>query len=327
MKKYSAAVIGGGAAGIVAAISHSRQGASVVICEKMPRLGKKILATGNGRCNLLNDNLDESFYNPVARKLVKSIFNQFGKTAVMDFFKNLGLQVYSQEGRIFPVTNQAASVLAVLEMEIQRLAVPSEFEFNCSAISGSRDNFIVSSIDGRKIECRKVIVAVGGKTYPAYGADGSFLQVVERLGHSIIEPVPAAVPLVVKDNLCQVLQGQRITAGVRSLVTGRQGEEVRGELLFTKYGLSGTAILDVSEQISVAMNRQHLTEVYVIVDMVPFMDQRQLQTELEKRKKERWPAADMLTGILPNKIGGALKYLFENNEINAIIDSLKAMAF
>ena len=98
MRKYSTVVIGGGAAGICAAISKGRQGESVIICEKMPQLGKKILASGDGRCNLLNDDLSEVYYNPAARDLVRSIFNRFGKREILDFFKGLGLEVYSKEG-------------------------------------------------------------------------------------------------------------------------------------------------------------------------------------------------------------------------------------
>ncbi len=124
MRKYSTVVIGGGAAGICAAISKGRRGESVIICEKMPQLGKKILVSGDGRCNLLNDDLREVYYNTAARELVKSIFNRFGKREILDFFKGLGLEVYSKEGRIFPITNQAASVLKVLEMELRRLSVP-----------------------------------------------------------------------------------------------------------------------------------------------------------------------------------------------------------
>jgi predicted flavoprotein YhiN len=121
MEKFSTVVVGGGAAGICAAISQSRLGNSVVICEKMPQLGKKILASGNGRCNLLNEDLREDYYNLAARGMVKSVFDQFGKSKILEFFKNLGLEIYSKEGRIFPVTNQAASVLKVLDMELKRL--------------------------------------------------------------------------------------------------------------------------------------------------------------------------------------------------------------
>jgi len=325
--KYSTVVIGGGAAGICAAISKGRSGDSVIICEKMPQLGKKILASGDGRCNLLNDDLSEVYYNTAARDLVRSIFDILGKHEILEFFKSLGLEMYSKEGRIFPATNQAASVLKVMEMELKRLSLPVEFNFDCSGISFSQTGILVSSESGKKVECQKVIITGGGKTYPAFGSDGSMYQIAILLGHSIIEPVPSAVPLVVKDSLCQLLQGQRIFAGAKSIVEGKEGDEVRGELLFTKYGLSGTCILDVSEVISVAMNRHNKTDVFVSVDMVPFMNRDQLQNELEKRRKGKLPAEEMLAGILPNKICVALKYFFEKNDIKTAVNSLKDRRF
>lgn len=327
MGKYSTVVIGGGAAGICAAISKGRRGEPVIICEKMPQLGKKILASGDGRCNLLNDDLSEVYYNPAARDLVRSIFDKFGKFEILGFFKGLGLEVYSKEGRIFPMTNQAASVLKVMEMELNRLSVPIEFNFNCSGLSFSKNGILVSSKAGKKIECQKVIVTGGGKTYPAFGSDGSMYELARQLGHSIIEPVPAAVPLVVRDRLCLFLQGQRIFAGAKSIIEGREGDEARGELLFTKYGLSGTCILDVSEAISVAMNRHNKTEVFVSVDMVPFMDKGQLKNELDNRREEKLPAEEMLAGILPNKICVVLKDIFEKNDVNAAVNSLKDRHF
>jgi predicted Rossmann fold flavoprotein len=327
MLNYSTVVIGGGAAGICAAVSAARSGEKVVLCEKLPQLGKKILASGDGRCNLLNDDLREAYYNPAARDLVRSIFTRFNKPAILDFFKGLGLQIYSKEGRIFPITNQAASVLKVLETELKRLSVPVNYSYNCSGIVPSGENFIVSSMAGQNIECRKVIITGGGKTYPAFGSDGSTCELARRLGHNIIEPVPAVVPLVVKDNLCQVLQGQRITASARSVIEGHPGDAAKGELLFTKYGLSGTCILDVSEEISIALNRLHQTEILVAVDLVPFMDREQLQQELEKRNREHWPPEEMLTGILPNKIGLALSDLFRKNNIRSAVNTLKDRLF
>ena len=327
MVKYSTVVIGGGAAGICAAISKGRRGEPVIICEKLPQLGKKILATGNGRCNLLNEDLSEAYYNPASRDLVRSIFDQFGKSEILEFFKGLGLELYSKEGRIFPVTNQAASVLKVLEMELKRLSVPVEFDFNCSGLSFSKNGILVSSQAGRNIECQKVIITGGGKSYPALGSDGSMYEVARQLGHTIIEPVPSVVPLVVKDGLCRFLQGQRISASARSVIEGKVGEEVRGELLFTKYGLSGTCILDVSEAISIAISRHNKSDVFVSVDMVPFMDKEQLKNKLDKRRKEKWPSEEMLAGILPNKFCVALKDLFEKNDLDGAVNSLKDRRF
>jgi predicted Rossmann fold flavoprotein len=326
MDQYSTVVVGGGAAGICAAISASRKGERVIICEKTAQIGKKILASGNGRCNLLNEDMSESNYNSTARSLVKPIFSRIGKKEILDFFKDLGLEVYSREGRIFPVTNQAASVLKVLEMELKRLSIPVEYDFNCSTISFAKEGILVSSGKGQKISCRKVIITGGGQTYPAYGSDGSTYLIAQKLGHSIVKTVPAAVPLVVKDPVCNLLQGQRIQANVRSVIEGRPGNAVEGELLFTKYGLSGTCILDVSEEISIAINRNNLRDAIISVDLIPFMDKGQLKKELEKRKSHNIPAEEMLIGILPNKVSAALKNIV-NNDLNSAANSLKDRRF
>ena len=327
MQKYSSVVIGGGAAGICAAISKARRGESVILCEKTDRIGKKLLATGNGRCNLSNDDLHESHYNTAARGLVKSVFAVFGKQDIIYFFSDLGLETCSDGGRIFPRTNQAASVLRVLEMELQRLAVPIEFLFDFSGISFNRDRMIVLSAAGKSLECHSVIITGGGATYPLTGSDGSIYQKLQRLGYTTSEPVPAAVPLVVKDNLCGQLQGQRIQARVRSIIEGKAGSEVPGELLFTKYGLSGTCILDISESISIALNRYHKRDIAVSVDLVPFIDEARLTTELVKRANRNIPAADMLVGLLPNKISVAMKELFLKNDIPEVVKALKNRLF
>jgi predicted Rossmann fold flavoprotein len=327
MAKDLTIVIGGGAAGLCAAISKGRRGESVIICEKTAQVGKKILATGNGRCNLLNDDLSELHYNSSARNLVKSVFTRFGKAEILDFFKSLGLEVYSQEGRIFPVTNQAASVLKVLEIELRRLSVPIEYNFDCAGLAFSNNSIIVMSQTGKKIECQKVIITGGGKTYPIFGSDGSTYEIVRQIGHTTIQPVPCAVPLRVKDNLCHYLQGQRISAAVKSIMDGKASSVVRGELLFTKYGLSGTCILDISEVISIAMNRLNKTDISVVVDMVPFIEKADLQNELERRRKAKWPNEEMLIGILPNKFGAALKGIFEKYDISTCINLIKDRHF
>jgi predicted Rossmann fold flavoprotein len=255
MKSGLTVVIGGGAAGICAAINKGRRNEPVIICERNDQLGKKILASGNGRCNLLNDDLNEKHYNSAARDMVRSVFSRYHKSEILDFFKSIGLHTFSQEGRIFPLTNQAASVLKLLEMELKRHSVHIEYGFNCSALSFKGDNLTISSDAGNQLECRNVILTGGGKSYPALGSDGSIYEIAGRLGHTIVEPVPSAVPLVVKDGLCRVLQGQRISAEVKSLIEGKESKKFKGELLFTKYGLSGTCILDASKSISVALNR------------------------------------------------------------------------
>ncbi len=327
MSKDLTVIIGGGAAGICAAVTKARRKEPVIICEKTGQLGKKILASGNGRCNLANDDLSEKHYNREAKELVRSVFNRFGKNEILDFFKDLGLNIYSQNGRIFPVTNQAASVLRVLEIELKRLRVPVEYNFNCTGISFDRENIIVTSGTGKKIEYSKLIITGGGKSYQTLGSDGSTYELARSIGHTIIEPVPSAVPLVVKDTLCDYLQGQRITAAVKVIIDGKESKSFRGELLFTKYGLSGTVILDASRTVSIAINRQHKTDVCLSVDLIPAIGREQLKNELRKRKKVGFSPEDMLVGILPNKISNALEFLFDTNDLDSAVSSLKARRF
>ena len=315
MEKFRTLIIGSGPSGIVAAISAKRKGEDVCVCERMPKIGKKILVSGNGRCNLSNDKLDESFYNEPARGLVRSVLAKFGKGSILSFFKELGLEVYSEDGRIFPVTNQSSSVLKVLEMELAKLSVPVELNFDVSRISYAEGKFTVTSKDNKIIECEKLIIAGGGKSYPALGSDGNCYKLAENFGHKIIEPVPAAVPLVVKDHICHVLQGQKIFASAKAVIDEKVLRESRGDLLFTKYGLSGTAILDISEEISIALNRFNKKDVYVDIDMVPFMDRETLESELKKRTDKGIREEGLLTGILPNKFGAAFN------------DSLKSRLF
>lgn len=327
MAEYDVAVIGGGASGIVAAISARINGKDVILLEKGPRLGKKVLASGNGRCNLANEDLSERFYNEEARALVRSVFSLFGRDEILCFFKKLGLETYSDGGRIFPVTNQASSVLKVLEMELERLSVP--VELNCtvdSVVSSERGRFKIKA-SGRDITCANAVIACGGSSYPAFGSDGKSYNLTRGFGHLVISPVPSAVPLAVKDPLCHVLQGQKIFATVKGFSGSKFLGEAKGELLFTKYGLSGTAVLDVSRAISIAINRKNMKDVYLIADMVPCMEEDELKKELSGRFKRIKKPEDAIAGILPNKFGIALKRILEIRDINRMSSELKGRRF
>ena len=327
LKKFSVAIIGGGAAGIAAAISAKRKGDSVVVCEKMPKIGKKILISGNGRCNLFNEDFSAAYYNTAAKTLLKSVFSRFGKDKIVDFFTGLGLEMYSKDGRVFPITNQSSSVLKALEMELERLGVSIEPDFEVTDISGPEPGFTLKSKKGAAVECDKLIITGGGKTYPALGSDGNTYELAKHLGHTIISPVPSAVPLTTKDPLCHLLQGQKIFADARAMINGKIESEAQGELLFTKYGLSGTAILDISEEISIAIHRRHINDVVVSVDMIPFLSGADLQNELARRIKTGFAAEDFFTGLLPNKFSAALGNLREERDIHKMVNALKDRRF
>jgi len=324
---YDIVIVGGGASGILAAIFARRNGATVLLCEKMPRLGKKILASGSGRCNLLNDKIDASFYNPEACKIADSVLAQFTKQKALEFFKYLGLVVYSDEGRIFPVTNQAQSVLEVLEIELSSLGVDVRCLSQVHSISAAPVGFTLRLNPGERILSGKLILCCGGRSYPALGADGSGYALAAGFGHTIIDPVPSAVPLLTHDPFCHLLQGLKISVSVYSLIHDKTGRKVKGDLLFTKYGLSGTAILDISEEISIAINRLGGKDVEIIVDLLPFLTEEELIKELTIRLERKFPNDRLLAGLLPHKLSAVFLGFFKTRDAAMIAKQLKNKKF
>ena len=324
---YDIAIIGAGPAGITASISAAFLKKNVILLEKQNSIGRKISVCGAGRCNFLNEILNESYYNSNAQKFVKSIFSQFGKKEILEFFDKLGLKYYSEDGKFFPITNQSASVSRILEIWLKKFKVPVELGFEVTDVGMDKDGFLIMSKDSKKLKCKKVIFATGGKAYPALGSSLSLYDVAAKFGHSIITPVPAAVPLVVKDPFCHFLQGQKIYAKVKCIIDDKMTAEANGEVLFTKYGLSGTAILDVSESISIAINRYNNKNVKIEVDMVPFIDKENLEEELSQRLANGFTDEALITGILPNKFVKVLNDLLKRKDILVLSAAIKEKSF
>lgn len=301
-ERFDIAVVGGGAAGLVAAVSAARRGTSVTVLERLPRTGKKLLATGGGRGNLLNEHLAAPAFTSSDPGLVASILDRFGKVEIRAFFEGLGLRLQTEaDGRIYPATNQASSILKVLELEAGRLGVPVETGFEVAGITATFGGFSVVSAAGQKTEAGAVILAGGGRSYPALGSNGSCYPLAARFGHSLVPPVPSAVPLLVKDRMCHFLQGQKLMARLAGLVDGQVRQSAEGELLFTQYGLSGPAALDVSESLSIAINRESKKDTAVIADLLPFMSEKELAATFQRRSEAGWAAKDLGAGLLPEK--------------------------
>jgi predicted Rossmann fold flavoprotein len=326
-QKESVLIVGAGASGIVAAISAKRRKADVTIVDRMPLPGRKILVCGAGRCNLSNERLDETFYNETAQPLVRSVLSRFGKQAIRDFFSELGLAMYAESGRVFPVTDQASSVLRVLSIEMKRLGIVPRNDCEVTQLDVCEGGFVARAGRGAQIRCTKLILAAGAKSYPALGSNGSGFILSQRLGHSVVDPVPAAVPLVVKDPWCHLLQGQRISARIQARIDGRTAGTHEGDLLFTKYGLSGTAILDVSREVSVGLQRSGSRQVELVADMVPFMRTEALKAELLRRCSKGIPGNDMLAGILPDSFNRVYKPLLHADSVDKLVSGLKEKRF
>lgn len=306
------AVIGAGAAGLVAAISAARRGASVTVLERLPWIGKKLLATGGGRCNLLNERLVPAAFTATDPDLVSSILGRFGGPEIRVFFEGLGLRLQTDEaGRVYPATNQAASVLKVLELETAKLGIVIETRFEVDRIESTAGGFRVGAADGRKVDARRIVLGGGGRSYPALGSNGSCYDLAASFGHRIVKPVPSAVPLLVKVRMCHFLQGQRMRVRIEGRVGGRRTQEAEGELLFAQYGLSGTAVLDVSETLSIALNREGRRDTAVVVDFLPFMSDEDAAAELARRVEAGWAPKDLVSGLLPEKFSLFLPELLE----------------
>ncbi len=274
------AVIGGGASGLTAAISAARNGAEVTICEKLNRVGKKILATGNGRCNYTNMNLSKECYHSNNLNFVDEVMKFFNLDKTLVFFEDLGILPYVDEsGKVYPNSLQASSVLDVLRYELKRHKVKEVTDFNVTALRKSKDKF--SIIGNDTITADRVILATGGKASPQLGSDGKGYELAKSLGHEIIEPFPALVQLKLSGKYFKRIAGIKFDGIVKAYAGDRLIREEEGEILFTDYGISGPPILQVSRKVIEELNKKN--KPFLNIDMFPGYSKLKLYDILQDR--------------------------------------------
>ena len=274
------AVIGGGASGLTAAIAAARNGAEVTICEKLNRVGKKILATGNGRCNYTNMNLSKECYHSNNLNFVDEVMKFFNLDKTLVFFEDLGILPYVDEsGKVYPNSLQASSVLDVLRYELKRLKVKEVTDFNVTALRKSKDKF--SIIGNDTITADRVILATGGKASPQLGSDGKGYELAKSLGHEIIEPFPALVQLKLSGKYFKRIAGIKFDGIVKAYAGDRLIREEEGEILFTDYGISGPPILQVSRKVIEELNKKN--KPFLNIDMFPGYSKLKLYDILQDR--------------------------------------------
>lgn len=291
---YDIAVIGAGASGMAAAISAKKTNCSlsVVLIEALSRIGKKILATGNGRCNLTNLSAVSQSYST---KAVSSVMKSCPPEKIVDFFSDIGLECVSDgESRVYPMSNTANSVLDCLRYEIERLHIDVMTDTKANFVSQKGNAFEING----EIKCKKIILATGGKSSPSQGSDGSGYPLIEHFGHKITSLYPGLVQLTVKENL-KSLKGVRVRAAVSlRLKSGKEIDRSVGEVLFADYGLSGITIMDVSR--SVKKN-----ECKCVLNILPELKKEDV-CKFIIRAKERnssLTVEDALCGLIPRKVG------------------------
>ena len=271
-------VVGGGAAGMMAAITAAENGAQVTLLERNDRLGKKLYITGKGRCNVTNDCAPEDFFPNVPRnpRFLYSAVYAFPPREVMAWFEAHGCALKTERGnRVFPQSDKSASVIDALRAELRRLGVRVLQERALDIVT--QDGAVCGiETDGGFHKTERVILATGGCSYPQTGSTGDGYRMLEKLGHTIVPPVGSLVPLVEKGYDCKQMQGLALKNVTLRLVNqkGKTAFEEFGELLFTHFGLSGPVVLSASAH----MNEK---DAYtVLLDLKPALDEQKLDLRL-----------------------------------------------
>lgn len=296
------AVIGGGASGLMAAIVAARNGAEVTIYEKLNKVGKKILATGNGRCNYTNMNMSIDRYHGKNIKQVENVLNFFDLKKTLNFFEDIGINPYVGDlGKVYPSSLQASSVLDVLRYEAERLNVLEVTDFEVIGLRKSKGVFSIIGRDNIQ-DADKVILATGGKASPQLGTDGKGYELAMSFGHKIVEPFPALVQLKLKGKYFKRITGIRFDGVVKGITDKKIIREDEGEILFTEYGISGPPILQISRKVIEEFNKNQ--KVYISIDMFPQLSKFDIYDMLSSRfnKISYKSIEDSLIGFINKKL-------------------------
>ncbi|PRR71145.1 hypothetical protein CPAL_18060 [Clostridium thermopalmarium DSM 5974] len=271
MLKHDVIVVGGGASGIIAAITSKNLGADVAIVEGNSRIGKKLLITGNGRCNISNENISPTRFHSDNIDFFRPILDSFGTSQTREFFKQIGLPIITlDQGKMYPMSLQASSVIDILKSSLEERNIPVYLDSKVTDIKASKKGFkIYTDSQNKTYECNKLILCCGGKSAPNTGSDGSGFSLAKKLGHSIIAPIPALVQLKLNYNKLKALSGVKFEGSGELFIDNKPVQKEFGEILFTDYGISGPPILQLSRNASKAVfnKRKVLLKVDMLINL------------------------------------------------------------
>ena len=298
--KTEIAVIGGGASGLMAAITAKKSGKEVIILERKDRILKKVLITGNGRCNITNVNANISNYFGKNISSVENILNRFTPHDTMDFFNELGIVCNEENrGKVYPLSGQASSVVDALRFEAEKLGIKIETEFYVRKIEKDGFKFKIYSEDKKKIEAGRVILAAGGQSYPELGSNGSGFELAKELGHSVTKLSPSIVQLKTEKYQVKGLQGIKTDVAVTAYGDNKKICTYDGELLFTDYGISGNVVFNISFVMPLYKN------VEFEIDFMEKFDYNELYEMLKERKRilSHLTMENYFNGMINKKLG------------------------
>lgn len=293
-------IIGAGASGMMAAITAAEKGAYVTLIEHNDRVGKKILLTGNGRCNITNMNQSENCYRSDNTGFQRHIIDSFNADETLSFFGKLGIYPKIKNGYVYPNSEQASAVLDVLRMELKKLKINIMAGTNVISINKTKSSFIIKT-DSGEILSDKLIMAAGSKAYSKTGSDGSGYELSKRLGHNIIKPLPALVQLRCEGSF-KSIAGVRCEAKLCLICNGRNIASDQGELQITDYGISGIPTFQISRYAVRLLDSGN--EVFVNIDLFPNMDREKFAEFMFKRVNNNLHKSleELLIGLINKKL-------------------------
>lgn len=300
---YDVIIIGAGASGLMAAAAAASKGARVALLEHKDDIGKKILATGNGRCNFTNTDMSVNKFHG-SKALIKNGLSQFNYSDTIRFFKELGIPAYDNAGYIYPNSRQAASVVAAFRMELMRLHVDVKTGINITDIkpADDRPGYCIQT-DQSSFKSKRLIIACGLTASPKLGSDGSLFRQIEALGHHIQKPLPALCGFSCDGLNFKKITGVRCDATVASVIDGQMTEQNTGELQLADYGISGIPVFQISSLMSRALDKGQRVEV--IIDFLPAFSDDELNGYIKDRSittTDNRSLNEMLNGLLNNKL-------------------------
>jgi predicted Rossmann fold flavoprotein len=302
MKIKPMIIIGGGAAGLCAAITAARNGIQVTVLEQNNKIGKKILVSGNGKCNITNAHISPERFHTQNPEFIEKVLQGYGVESVKNFFDSLGLPlIEGKERKMFPMSLQASTIREILEYEAEALGVEIITECEVTAIKKEKGSFVLQTSQGN-FACEKLLLASGSPAAPQLGGSDSGLQFAESMGHTLIPSHPALTQLVSEDKWVKQASGVKVVGIVKLYANGETITEKKGDLLFTNYGISGLAILDISREVSTRLANYEYCELNL--DLMPELSKEKLTNFLMKRiqKESQKPITLWLRGIINKKL-------------------------